>query len=252
MNSIKTILILLVSNFVFLLSFETNAKNDYCSYNVDNLESNVIIIDTLSLLSQNGDYNKDALSVFQSGFDSIKDNTNLGQKLIIYKYTKDGNPQRIFDSCNPGCPNTSVLERIVGGVCSKGEAISDINKYVKDSNIAVAIAIRDAKKSLIKTNNIISKISSLSNELKQYSPNDNIYIFSNLLENSSYGNFNEIDENIFHIAFVKAVSNNLIPENYSDNIVIYGVKSSKLVTDFWDDLFMVSNSKPKLMPNLLD
>ena len=73
------------------------------------------------------------------------------------------------------------------------------------------IPIRDAKKSLIKTNNIISKINSLSNEFKQLSPNDNIYIFSNLLENSPYGNFNEIDENIFHIAFVKAVSNKLIP-----------------------------------------
>lgn len=250
-NYIKLFYFFILLNLIFFYSTKATANNDYCSYNVDKLPANVLIIDTLSLINQNGEYNKDSLKIFQTGLKDIKDGTKLGQKLIIYKYTKDGSPQRIFDECKPGCPDTSVLERIVGGVCNKGESLGHIKKYGQNSNGAIALSIKEAKNNNT-DNNIISKISSLSNEFKQLSSDDNIFIFSNLMENSKYGNFYDTDnESVFDRAFVKVINNKLIPTNYGNNIRIYGVESHKLVLDFWKDLFSINNSKPELMSNLL-
>ena len=250
-NNSKIFYFFIIFILIFFNSLKVNANNDYCSYNVDKLPANVLIIDTLSLINQNGEYDKDSLKNFQAGLKDIKDGTKLGQKLIIYKYTKDGSPQRIFDECKPGCPDTSVLERIVGGVCNKGESLGHIKKYGQNSNGAIAVSIKEAKNNN-KDNNIISKISSLSNEFKQLSSDDNIFIFSNLMENSNYGNFYDTDnEGVFDRAFVKVINNKLTPTNYGSNIRIYGVESHKLVLNFWKDLFSINNSEPELMSNLL-
>ena len=252
MNLRKLLYIFLIINFTFFYSTNSYANNDYCSYNVDKLPANVLIIEAPSLVNSDGEFNINSYEIFRSGLKDIKAGTKLGQKLIIYKYTKDGSPQRIFDQCKPGCPETSVLERIVGGVCNKGQALGDVKKFGKNSNSAVATAMQEAKNNYSQNNNIISKIASLSNEFKQLSSNDNIYIFSNLMENSEYGNFyNTNNESEFDNAFVRAINSNLIPTNYGANIRIYGVESHKLVLDFWKDLFSIKNSEPELMSNLL-
>ena len=251
-NKIKFFIFFIICNLTLFYPTKSYSKNDYCSFNVDNLPANVIIIDTLSLISSNGDLNEEAIKIFQSGFKSIKDNTSIGQKLIIYKYTKDGSPQRIFDQCRPECPETSVLERIVGGTCNKGEELGDIKNYGINSNNAVVIAIKEAKKNLTKENNIISKISSLSNEFSQLSKNDNIYIYSNLVENSNYGDFSTSDENEFHKAFVMSILDKKVPKNYGENVTFYGAESSMLIIEFWNDLISVYNNPPTIYSNLLN
>ena len=150
MNFLKLLFTFLIINFTFFYSTKSYSNNDYCSYNVDNLPANVLIIDTLSLVNVDGDFNKESIKIFQSGLKNIKNNTQLGQRFIIYKYTKDGSPQRVFDECKPGCPETSVLKRIVGGACNKGESLGDIKRYGSNSNDSIAVAIIEAKKILIK------------------------------------------------------------------------------------------------------
>jgi len=188
-NNSKIFYFFIIFILIFFNSLKVNANNDYCSYNVDKLPSNVLIIDTPSLIDQNGEYNNESIAILDTGFKDIKAGTKLGQKLIIYKYTKDGSPQRIFDECKPGCPETTILKRIVGGSCNNGQSLGDIKRYGDSSTKAVVTSIKEAKKNKNNNNNIISKIVSLSNEFKQLSSSDNIYIFSNLMENSEYGNF---------------------------------------------------------------
>ena len=237
--------------FFFIVFFSplSFSKQDYCSYNVDKLASNIIIIDASSIK------NSDSIMLLQDGYEKILTNTVLGQKVILYKFTKDGNPQQIFEECKPGCPDSSILDRIIGGKCNHGQSVVDVTKFNKKFITSILLTINASPyKNINQTldNPLVSKLYSLSNEFKQLSKDDEIFIFSDLIEMSNYGDFNLLDENEFHKAFVRVINDKNIPYNYGNNINFFGIESSSLVLEFWEDIFNISNSSPNLYSNLLE
>ena len=242
-------------------SYNYNAKSILKNYNVDSyfdlseedkitfddeiksLPAEIIIVDTSSINESNG-------NLALIGISELFNNLEMGERIMLFKLGNDGQPISLFNSCYPGCPKQSWADSFFGSECIRAKAKKDKKAFKNEFTFHVKSLLSEGLNSTSDTNNLISKISILSEDLSNFSSEDKICIFSNLIENSEYGDFNSKDESVFDKAFVTAVLKNQIPKGYKENITFYGVNPSQEVRNFWRDIFSLSKSNPQILSSI--
>jgi hypothetical protein len=227
-------------NSYFDLSYEDKVTFDD---EIKTLPADIIIVDTSSINQSNA-------NIAYSGISEIFKNLEMGERLILYKLGSDGQPISLFNKCYPGCPKQGWASSFFGSECLKGKAKKDKMAFKGQFTSHVKNLLKEGVKNTSNTNNLISKISFLSEDLSNFSSEDKICIFSSLIENSEYGDFNSKDESVFNKAFVTAILKNQIPKGYKENITFYGVNPSQEVRNFWRDIFSLSKSNPQILSSI--
>ena len=241
--------------------YNSDAKELFTSYNVETYENltqdqknqfdedikhlpaHIIIIDSASI-------NKSNEQTVFNGATEVYKNVNLGQRLIAYNLANDGQPIKVFDMCKPGCPKKGWLSSFFGSECIRGKAKGDDALFKNDFFLNIFKILETDKNDTSDENKLISKIAFLSKDLQSFSEEDNICVFSTLIEKSEYGNFTSNDESVFDKAFVDAVLKDKIPYGYKENITFYGVSATKEVRNFWRDIFSISKSNPRILSSI--
>jgi hypothetical protein len=156
------------------------AGQDYCKY------GNGV---TLVLVDRTTQYDDLDRRIFVEGVDVLFGFLELGERVIL-QTIEDGyaNSRKLFDSCLPGCPPTSVFGSLLSE-CRGTVARADATRFKRDLAREIK-AIVDAPQSFPRSE-IILTISTLTSQYATVHDNGTqkkltkLFVFSDLLENSA-------------------------------------------------------------------
>jgi len=153
-------------------------RYDYCKM----LNAKVVLF----LVDRTDPYDDIDREIISSAADKILRQIEPGDRLVIHTITDDfATSQKLFDECDPGCPEAGFLDELMG-TCKEAIVRRDAVSFREEYARAFLPIVRDPEDH--KGSAIIATLSTLS---RQYSDVgiSRVIVFSDLVENSNLGNF---------------------------------------------------------------
>ena len=150
------------------------ARQDYCAYGDGTV---------LMFIDRTTDYDKRDLEILTSGLDSIFAELRPGERFVLHTITGDyTKSERMFDRCVPGCPDTGLLEWMVG-TCKPVIARADNRQFRVD----LAATLRNMLANVEQSDHsaIVSTIAEVSHAYAGKKLR-HVIVYSDLLENSKF------------------------------------------------------------------
>jgi hypothetical protein len=153
-------------------------RYDYCKM----LNAKVVLF----LVDRTDAYDDIDKEIISSAADRILRQIEPGDRLVIHTITDDfATSQKLFDECQPGCPEAGFLDELMG-TCKEAIVRRDAVSFREEYARALLPLVRDSEE-----HNGSAIIETLSTLSRQYADVgiSRVIVFSDLVQNSKLGNF---------------------------------------------------------------
>jgi len=213
--------VLSVFVFSFLLNFNVNAAQNYCTK--EDVQSKFIIH-----IYGESYQNDDDKRLFLRGLDKLQSKFTRGDKIRIVNHTGAQATTKL-DKCLPGCPKKGMIGSLLNSECSEQVAKKDMvlfkRKYIKIIKNALAKSSNEY--------NVINHLVGLDNFHRGRNiGKQKVFVFHSLLPYAVDPN----DNNSYNENFVKVSQSNKLSEVNVPNVIFVNPNRSKATLKFWDDL----------------
>jgi len=167
------------------------------------------------------------------GLDTLYKTFSIGDDIRWIVHSSSG--MKTYQKCVPGCPEKSMLKKLVDSTCSdqiaKRDKVQFNNTYAKSFNAALA-----------KSGENYDVIADLKTISEYYEGRDEdgteAYVFHTTIPHGASTD----DPNSFNAPFVKAVQNTILSTVTLPNVYFVNANRSEEVTKFWSDLTLNGDS----------
>jgi len=164
--------------FLSTYSLEAGAF-EYCEYGT---RANLILVDRTTA------YDDQDKRIFAAGLAKIVDSLGAGDRVLMHAIVGDfAQSTRAFDQCVPGCPEQGLREWFLSD-CRDLQAKADRTRFIRRLALMARGMLDDVQ--TFPRSDIVRSIARVTTEFRRADtaaaqPLDKVYIFSDLIENST-------------------------------------------------------------------
>ncbi len=206
------------------LSNSAQAQLDYCTLSDKRFDLHIF----------GASYNSaDSRAKLAKGLDTLYKTFSIGDDIRWIVHSSNG--MKTYQKCVPGCPDKSMLKKLVDSTCSdqiaKRDKVQFNNTYAKSFKAALA-----------KSGDYYDVIADLKTVSEYYEGRDEdgteAYVFHTTIPHGASPN----DPQSFDAPFVKAVQNTVLSTVSLPKVYFVNANRSEEVVKFWSDLTLDGDS----------